>query len=204
MAHSLSAGSSFGFFDIFIAMTVMLSIVVLMCEGLPTLRRCCQKVFAQVGITSGQERCELHLNSRGQRNYLIYWILIVVFHVGLFAIFSDVHVHHYWVGLVVGSCCIFQSPLSRLLLLKSVMMTIEGIGVWGADAIVGEDDGGMTEGDGNYRLAFVCAGDLSIYVSSWLQLVQRSSHEDVGGWDEYTLQPRATGGTGHRIKVRKV
>ncbi len=33
------------------------------------------------------------------------------------------------------------------------MMTIEGIGVWGADAIVGEDDGGMTEGDGNYRLA---------------------------------------------------
>lgn len=153
MAHSLSAGSSFGFFDIFIAMTVMLSIVVLMCEGLPTLRRCCQKVFAQVGMTSGQERCELHLNSRGQRNYLIYWILIVVFHVGLFVIFSDVHVHHYWVGLVVGSCCIFQSPLSRLLLLKSVMMTIEGIGVWGADAIVGEDDGGMTEGDGNYRLA---------------------------------------------------
>mmetsp|Transcript_45992 Transcript_45992/g.103281 ORF Transcript_45992/g.103281 Transcript_45992/m.103281 type:complete len:268 (-) Transcript_45992:13-816(-) len=104
MAHSLSAGSSFGFFDVFIAATVLLSIIILMCEGLPSLRRCCQRGFQQLGIISGQERQELHLDLRGQRNYLIYWVLIVLFHGGLFLIFSDVHVHHYWVGFVVGSC----------------------------------------------------------------------------------------------------
>ena len=31
-------------------------------------------------------------------------------------------------------------------------MVIDGIGVWGADAIVGKDDGGMSEGDSDYRL----------------------------------------------------
>ena len=33
-----------------------------------------------------------------------------------------------------------------------VMMFTDGIGVWGADAIVGKDDGGMSDGDGDYRL----------------------------------------------------
>ena len=33
-----------------------------------------------------------------------------------------------------------------------VMMAIDGIGVWGADAIVGEDEGGMSESDADLRL----------------------------------------------------
>ena len=37
-----------------------------------------------------------------------------------------------------------------------VMMAIDGIGVWGADAIVGKDDGGLTEGDADLRL-ILCA-----------------------------------------------
>ena len=31
-------------------------------------------------------------------------------------------------------------------------MAIDGIGVWGADAIVGKDDGNMSESDADYRL----------------------------------------------------
>ena len=42
-------------------------------------------------------------------------------------------------------------------------MVIDGIGIWGADAIVGKDEGGMTESDGDYRL-MLCL--LLGYVSS--------------------------------------
>ena len=118
MAHSLSADSSFGFFDVFIATTTMLSIFMLLCEGLPSLRKCFQKLFQMMGFAADQNP-ELHLNFVGQRNYLIYWILIVVFHVSIFVVFADVHVHH-WVGFIVASLCIFETPISRLLLLKSV------------------------------------------------------------------------------------
>ena len=31
-------------------------------------------------------------------------------------------------------------------------MAIDGIGVWGADAILGEDEGGMSESDADVRL----------------------------------------------------
>ena len=54
-----------------------------------------------------------------------------------------------------------------------VMMAIDidGIGVWGADSIVGEDDGGITEGDADLRLmlcilvvlAFMLALGLNVY-----------------------------------------
>lgn len=71
----------------------------------------------------------------------------------------------------MATFCIFQTPLSRLLLLKGVMMAIDGIGVWGADSIVGEDDGGITEGDADLRLmlcilvvlAFMLALGLNVY-----------------------------------------
>ena len=50
-------------------------------------------------------------------------------------------------------------------------MAIDGIGVWGADALVGEDDGGITEGDADLRLmlcilvvlAFMLALGLNVY-----------------------------------------
>ncbi|CAE7218640.1 unnamed protein product [Symbiodinium natans] len=168
MAHSLSVGSTFGMFDIFIALTTILTLVVHTCEGLPCLRRCFQRLSQKLGMAANQpaESSEQHqqneqsphfphlyLSAYGQRNYLIYLGLLVIFHGGLFMAFPDtIHAHHYWLGVVVASCCIFPTPLSRLMLLKSVMMAIDGIGVWGADAIVGKDDGNMSESDADYRL----------------------------------------------------
>ena len=120
MAHSLSADSTFGLFDIFLASATMLTLIIHTCEGLPSLRRCFQRLSQKMGISSGDQNPELFLSLSGQRNYLIYLCLLVFFHGGLFFAFPEtVHAHHYWVGFVVASCCIFWSPLSRLLLLKS-------------------------------------------------------------------------------------
>lgn len=121
MAHSLSTDSTFGSFDIFIAMTTMLTLLILMCEGLPSLRRCFYKLFRMTGVTVGEPNPEVHLNFRGQCHYLIYVFLVILFHGFLFIAFSDdFHMHHYWVGFIVASGCIFPTPLSRLMMLKSV------------------------------------------------------------------------------------
>ena len=125
MAHSLSAGSTFGFFDLFLASATLLTLVIHTCEGLPVLRRCFQQLSHSMGAAAGQQNPELYLSASGQRNYLIYLALLIAFHVALVLVFPDeIHAHHYWVGFVVASCCIFPSPLSRLLLLKSVTWRI--------------------------------------------------------------------------------
>lgn len=169
LAHSVSSGSTFGVFDVFIAVSTLVSLLMLICDGLPCLRRLIQTVTK----TAAAGEQNLHLLSRsGQRNYLLYWGFIVFFHAVLIMAFpNDLHLHHYWGGIVMATFCIFQTPLSRLLLLKGVMMAIDGIGVWGADSIVGEDDGGITEGDADLRLmlcilvvlAFMLALGLNVY-----------------------------------------
>lgn len=148
LAHSVSSGSTFGAFDLFIAVTSLLSLVMMMLEGLPSLHSRLKKLN-----TKASEQNPRHLSYRGQRNYLLYWGFIMFFHAVLFMAFSEnLHLHHYWGGLVLATFCIFPTPVSRLLLLKGLMMAIDGIGVWGADAIVGEDEGGIAESDADIRL----------------------------------------------------
>eukprot|EP00438_Fugacium_kawagutii_P017576 Skav222239 [mRNA] locus=scaffold3059:99966:101042:- [translate_table: standard] len=149
LAHSVSSGSTFGAFDLFIALTSLLSLVMMMLEGLPSLH----SRLKRLNTKAASDPRNLHLSYRGQRNYLLYWGFIMFFHAVLFMAFSEnLHLHHYWGGLVLATFCIFPTPLSRLLLLKGLMMAIDGIGVWGADAIVGEDEGGITESDADIRL----------------------------------------------------
>ncbi|CAE7656086.1 unnamed protein product [Symbiodinium sp. CCMP2456] len=170
MAHSVSVGSTFGAFDVFVALTTVLTLVIHTCEGLPSLRRCFQKFCETMGRPTATNP-ELYMTASGQRNYLLYMSLLTVFHVGLFLAFADdVHAHHYWMGFVVASCCIFPTPLSRLMLLKSVMMAIDGIGVWGADAIVGEDEGGMSESDADLRLILCVLVVLALAVAVGVNL----------------------------------
>lgn len=188
LAHSVSSGSTFGVFDLFIAMSTLLSLFMLICEGLPCLRRLVQKL-TKTAVASEQNP---HLLSRsGQRNYLLYWGFIVFCHAVLIMAFSDdLHLHHYWGGIVMATFCIFQTPLSRLLLLKGVMMAIDGIGVWGADAIVGEDDGGITEGDALRLmlcilviLAFMLALGLNVYRDPRCRALMGCAHAKNPGLD---------------------
>jgi len=124
-------------------------------------------------VAVGEPNPEVHLNFRGQRHYLIYLLLVILFHGFLVVVFSeDFHMHHYWVGVIVASGCIFPTPLSRLLMLKSVMMVIDGIGVWGADAIIGKDHGGMSEGDGDYRLILCVLVTLAFTFALGMNLYQ--------------------------------
>ena len=114
MAHSLSAGSSFGLYDLYIAAATLLSVLMLICEGLPSTRSCLGR------LSKGSAAApELYLNYRGQRNYLIFLALILFGHVLAYICFpKDFHLHHYWMGFLLASSCIFTTPLSRLLLVK--------------------------------------------------------------------------------------
>ena len=222
MAHSLSAGSSFGLYDLYIATATLLSVLMVICEGLPSSRKCLGK------LSKASAAPELYLNYRGQRNYLIFLSLLLFGHGLAYVCFpNDFHLHHYWMGFLLATCCIFPTPLSRLLLLKGAawkglisevpsdtytflcsffvvlrlffilnynkniwyaliasksnhvcftytlricitskgtsphsfqlscaaqeMMVIDGIAVWGADSILGADEGGLLEGDRDYR-----------------------------------------------------
>jgi len=144
--HSVSddGNTSLGNLDVYLVLSVFIPATLMWIDGVPFLRKFLIRTSPDTPL----------LSFRAQLAYVAQALVVGSFHLITY-LCTSFHFHHYWVGLLMGSFCIFPTRLSLAFFFFGLHMMIEGISVWGADAVMGEDGGDWMESDQNWRTA-VC------------------------------------------------